>query len=49
MTEDLSTLVRIIDTLLRLRLSATVVDRLTFNGTIIGTGTDYSRLAQTQR
>ena len=48
MTEDLSTLVRIIDTLLRLRLSA-VADRLTFDGTIIGTGTDYWRLAQTQR
>ncbi|GGL05729.1 hypothetical protein GCM10007382_27000 [Salinibacterium xinjiangense] len=55
MTEDPFTFVRIIGTVLRLRLrlrlrlGAAVVDRLTFDGTIIGTGTDYWRLAQTQR
>ncbi len=30
------------------RLCATVVDRLTFNGTIIETGTDSYRLASTR-
>ena len=49
MTEDPFTFVRIIDTLLRLRLSAAVVDRLTFDGTIIGTRAGYWRLALAQR
>ncbi len=30
------------------RLCAAVVDRLTFNGTIIETGTDFYRLASTR-